>query len=251
MVSNMPHLRDLSINCAGLALRCIVRPPRLARLDLHLDVSAEYLNLSWLHGQHHDQLDIALHLPTCSPEASQQAIAKLQRVRISKLHLVVSEFPQEAQRLWATYSTCDHFHLEFTRSCVLSDVIHALPLCSTVTLTDGFATKSLFPKPLVILWQALAGPGRLRICHHMKMRGVQVQDFSQSSLQTPGPWQLIVHSARSSIGLPPSRPTHAPATYYQQNAAADAAGWDSMLFQDSCSCVEMHHLWDKWGPRNV
>ena len=55
MVCKMSHLQELSINCASLALTCSVRPPRLARLDLHLRMWPEklsQLDLGWLHGSH-------------------------------------------------------------------------------------------------------------------------------------------------------------------------------------------------------
>ena len=186
MVSSMPDLRMLSIDCASLALNCGLRPPRLARLDLHFCISPteSQLGLSWLHGQQHDELGVTLHMHARGPEVSQQAVFELQQVHISKLHLVMSEFPLAAQHIWRTYSPSDHFHLELDKDCTMSEPIYALPLCKSLKLTDGRIKRVIepfapvMPRPLVILWQALARPGSLHIWQHAGNIGVQIRGFS-------------------------------------------------------------------------
>ena len=155
------------------------------------------------------------------------AVSKLQRVCISKLHLTVSLFPVAAQRVWRTYSQCDHFHLELSRHYDVETHVHALPLCKDLTLTDARFKRSGVPtgsQTLVIQWQTLARPGRLHVWPHAEL-GVQIRGVSYPLPDSFAPWQLLVHNNAGITGLPPSRPVCAPATYFLQIAAADLAGW--------------------------
>ena len=217
MVSSMHHLRILSISCAALVLRCSVSLPRLTKASLRLRVChGKRLDLSWLHNQHHDHFHLCLVLDTCSVEVSQRVMAKLQQIHISHLHLVVSSFPVASQQIWQTFGQCDSFHLEFSWQ-ESPDVVHALPLCDSVTLTDGRSSYNHFfaQGPLTIMWQALARPGRLHVCQHNTKFGVQVQGFAHPSLNSlAAPWQLVVHAVAGIKGLPPSQPVCAPATHY-------------------------------------
>lgn len=234
LLASMPRLRTLSISCAPLALRCSVCLPRLARLTLHLRVRhGSRLDLHWLRSQQYEQLHIHLELDTGDAPTSQQVMSQLAHAQISHLHLTVPNFPVAAQQIWWTFSRCDSFHLWLGGEQLL-DTIYALPLCKWVQITDArtrllesLTAVPMAPKVLVISWQALARPGRVLVCQQMQDIGVQVQGFASpfpNSIQAP--WQLIMHAVAGVDGLPPSRPTLAPATYYMQNVAADAASWN-------------------------
>ena len=246
VVCSMRHLRIVSLHCASLALRCSMSLPSLASLSLGLWVChGTSLDLRWLHSQHHDQLHICLELERCLAETSQQCLSQLERFHISHLHLVVLEFPVASQQIWRTLDCCDSFHLELCGQKTF-DAIHALPLCNWVKLTDarkmGYDWRTaeyLVPSPVVILWQALARSGRYHVCLHKERTRVQVEGFAHPLPDSlAAPWQLVLHAVAGVTGLPPSRPVCAPATYYLQNSAADAAGWESMSL-DECHCTQL------------
>ena len=241
MVSGMYSLRILSIDCAGLSLKCGVSLPWLIKLSLRLRIKrGSSLDLSWLHHQHHrhHKLHIHLEMANCNAATSQQVMSQPSQMHLSHLHLVVSEFSAANQQIWQAFSRCDSFHLDFSWR-ASPDVLHALPPCERVTLTNAAARG-----PLIIMWQALARPGRLHVCQRNIRAEVQVKGFAQSSLDSLAPWQLVVHAAAGIKGLSPSRPVRAPATYYLQNAAADAAGWESMSL-DACRCNPMHRFYEE------
>ena len=113
-MSNMPALRTLSMHCAYLALNSTSLLPDLDRLSLHVQVGSckELLDLSWLKLQRVDKLDLCLDIPAWNAEASQQAVAELQQIQVSYLHVIVNHFPfrEEIQTIWGQYTACDHFH---------------------------------------------------------------------------------------------------------------------------------------------
>ena len=248
MMSSMPELRTLTLKCGTLVPECSMCLPKLAKLEVHISVWGKGSQLSWLHSQAYDQLDIHLVMHDCGKEGSQQVISELQQLHLGQLHLIMhGGMTAASQQIWQSYSGCDHFHLELDFWSRLPVVLHALPSCEVITLTDGRGhfhghdgIAACAPGPLEILWQGLARPGRLLICQP-RGSGIHIEGYASSLLDFAAPWQLVVHSPGSIDGLPPSRPISAPATYYQQNAAADVGGWDSMS-QDSCTCVEMQHL---------
>ena len=79
---------------------------------------------------------------------------------------------------------------------------------------------------MIILWQALARPGKFCIRVRFRTQLVQVTGCSGLELDSPGPWHLVIHAHGGVEGLPASRPTDDPATYVLQNVAADAVGWE-------------------------
>ena len=245
MVCGMDHLRILNIDCASLSLKCGACLSWLTKLSLHLRVRrGSSLDLSWLHSQQHHQLHIHLELDTCNAAISQQVMSQLSQMHISHLHLEVSQFSAASQQIWQALS-CDSFHLEFGWH-ASPDMMHALPQCDSVILTDGRSgwIQDTVQGPLIIMWSALARPGRLHVCQRNIRAEVQVEGFAQSSLDSLAPWQLVVHAAAGIKGLPLSRPVRAPATYYLQNSAADAAGWESMSL-DACHCNPVHRFYEE------
>ena len=104
---------------------------------------------------------------------------------------------------------------------------------------DITAVRLVVPSRLIIMWQALRRPGRLHVCQHHPSIGVRVDGYADHVPNVLRPWQLVVHAVAGITGLPPSRSTCAPATYYLQNAAADTAGWESMSL-GACFCNELH-----------
>ena len=112
-----------------------------------------------------------------------------------------------------------------------------MPLCEEVTITspacswrDSYRTEG--PPPLIILWQALARPGKFRIRVRSATKLVQVLGCSGLELDIPGPWQLVIYAHGGEEGLPASRPTDNAACIMAGShvlpaaAAADAMGWE-------------------------
>ena len=236
MLCNLRHLRTLSIDCANFVLRCSVPLPNLEMLRLRLGLSkGTPVDFSWLRSQHHDKLQLCLRLDKCDAAMNMCVMSEAQQVHITDLHLVVPRFSLASQQIWQSYSGCESFNLEFSWNCS-SKVVHALPVCSLVTVTvqcnllSGMAARQAKPSPLIIHWQALARPGRLHVCSHISNVQVQVQGFAHPIPDSrSGPWQLVAHAKAGVEGLPASRPPLAPATYFLQNAAADAAGWEGSM----------------------
>ena len=229
----MPALHMLSMDCACLALNSTSLLPNLdcLRLRVRVECGNQLLDLSWLKLQRVGKLDLCLDLPAWNAEVTERAVLELQQIQVSCLHVIVDHFSLETQQIWgACYTACDHFHLDSARQ---PDIVHAMPLCEQVTITSSACSwldsDRIWKGPctLIILWQALARPGKFCIRVQSRTQLVQVIGCSDLKLDSPGPWQLVIHAHGGVEGLPASRPTDDPAMYFLQNAAADAVGWEN------------------------
>ena len=233
-LSCVPRLRRLIINADNLTeLQSTVELPSLAEVHVYMIASAySPMRLRWLRLQSSSMISMHIRLSQHTARQARQAVSELQTLRIRVLHLQTSysSFPAEVQHIWGQLTCCEQLHIAFEGH---QGAVHALPTCE-LALVSGPVASSMQPiqRSFFLCWSAVHCPGRLLISLDHS-QSVRVKGYAELPASCARPWQMVIRSAAGVKGLPPSRATDEG--YFLQNAAADAAGWQSLASRKLCT----------------
>ena len=243
--AGMPSLRRLVIRTMDMTeLQSTVMLPPLVEVQVFMATNTcRPLQLRWLRLQSSSTISMHIRVYQQTPSQALQAVSELQTLQIHVLHLETrnTHFPAEIQQIWGQLRCCEQLHLRFWGH---HGSVHALPNCELAMISGPSKPSRSFH----FRWQAVeCRLGRVVISLH-KSQSLRVMGYAELPASCARPWQLVVRSAAGVKGLPPSRATEE--AYLLQNAAADAAGWQSACPSKNrvpCPCKYSVNARGKYG----